>query len=446
MADKKPVIYKEKTIVREANEFIEASYRFNTWEDRIFLMTLAQIKRNDEDFKEYKIYVRDLVIDYDINTHAVYQHMKKAAETLRKKKITIPQRFGNNDEGTFTTGLISGYGEVEKNDLSYVIIELHPKLKPYFLKLQQQFTQYNISFLMKMQSSHSRRIYKLLKQYEKIGWRRFTIVKLKEILCIEEDEYKKYYDFKRRFILKAQKDLSKYTDITFTFEEEKKGRKVVAITFYMNKNETQQEKKKINKQRPTLFEAKKESTYALTNTQENLFNRIKIWGITKATFLEYLSKRTEAHIQTCADVTQQASNIQDKGAYFVSLIKKEQVLNPKKKVILHEEQKKARQQAIEAKEKKYEQLVTELRKEQYKAEQDRVYLLLENPVLRVEIMERLEQHSIEYDSSLSLAENLVSSRRLTAQVHNMVLGLRSAEFDDIREQFKWRMSTLKNSY
>lgn len=439
------VIYNEKSIVREANEFIEASYRFNTWEDRIFFMTLAQIKPSDEDFKEYKVYVRDLVLDYGINTHAVYKHMKDAVETLRKKKITVPHRFGT-DEGTFTTGLITGYGAVDKEDLSYVVIELHPKLKPYFLKLQQQFTQYNISFLMKMQSGHSRRIYKLLKQYEKIGKRKFTITRLKEILCIEEGEYAKYYDFKRRFILKAQKDLEKYTDLRFTFEEEKKGRRVHAITFYMRKNapERLSEQKKLLK--GSLFQDMQTINTGLTTYQKTLFGIVKEWGITEQTFKDILSTRKIEHIETCIEITESTKNIKNKGAYFIGLVKKDEVVNSKKATKRETQSQKVKKEKIASLKEQYEEELRKMKKSIFEEENTITLTLLEDGELMERILELAKASSLSrYDASVTFDMNY-KKPLFKAFVNRKVKSIHPNDFKSLEAKLKDEEQRLLKKY
>jgi len=45
-----------------------------------------------------------------------------------------------------------------------------------------------------------------------------------------------YADFKRKVLLQAQKDLAKFSDITFTFEEIKKGRKIHRLKFNIKRN------------------------------------------------------------------------------------------------------------------------------------------------------------------------------------------------------------------
>lgn len=108
-------------------------------------------------------------------------------------------------------------------------------MKPHLLQLQTQFLMYDIKNILRLQSSFSIRIYELLKQYERIGKRKFTIEELKEILDIS-DKYPLYANFKQRVIIKAQEDLSEFTDIRFTFEEEKKGKAVYAINFFIERN------------------------------------------------------------------------------------------------------------------------------------------------------------------------------------------------------------------
>lgn len=51
---------------------------------------------------------------------------------------------------------------------------------------------------------------------------------------LEIHQYPKFYDFKNRVLNVAQKELSEKTDIKFTFEEIKTGRKVTSIRFFID--------------------------------------------------------------------------------------------------------------------------------------------------------------------------------------------------------------------
>jgi hypothetical protein len=83
---------------------------------------------------------------------------------------------------------------------------------------------------------HSIRLYQILKQHLYTGTRTFEIDELKHILGVE-NKYKKYNDFKKYAILAAQEELQEKCDITFEFEEIKKGRKVEMLRFTIKRQE-----------------------------------------------------------------------------------------------------------------------------------------------------------------------------------------------------------------
>ena len=77
-----------------------------------------------------------------------------------------------------------------------------------------------------------------LKQYQKLGERKFTLDEFRDILGIGVDKYLLFADFKRGTILQAQKEFSRqdkdgayFSDINFTFDAIKTGRKVTGIKF-----------------------------------------------------------------------------------------------------------------------------------------------------------------------------------------------------------------------
>jgi len=112
--------------------------------------------------------------------------------------------------------------------------EINPNLKPYLLNISKNFSYYHKENVIKLVSNYSIRIYELLKQYQDKsggGWWKVTIDKLRELLNINNKSYPRYPNFKQKIILVAQRELKEKTDIKFSFEEQKKGRKIDVITF-----------------------------------------------------------------------------------------------------------------------------------------------------------------------------------------------------------------------
>ncbi len=236
------VVDSDIKLIRKANEFVEARYKFDIWETRVFAYMLTLIKYNDTDFTEYEINVGDIVKEFDLNRGGlVYDEIKKASEKLLSKKVQIER---TTPEGvveildTYLVVLTARPKEATKDN--YIKLSFHSALKPFLIELKQRYLVYDIRNILSLSSIYSIRIFELLKQYQKIGKRRFQIDELKSLLSIEPNEYALYGHFKDRIIKKAQKDLLEHTDIYFEFVEEAQKKKVFAITFHIFENKKNQ--------------------------------------------------------------------------------------------------------------------------------------------------------------------------------------------------------------
>ncbi len=223
-------------LIRKSNDLVEGKYRFDIWEMRVFTKTLTMIHKDDEDFRPYRIYLKEIISDFGLEQNKQsYKFLKEGAEKLARREIRAVASTPDG-EMELLTHIAAGVKSFTNNNAGkYIEISFHPEMKPHLLQLQTQFLMYDIKNILRLQSSFSIRIYELLKQYERIGKRKFTIEELKEILDIA-DKYPLYANFKQRVIIKAQEDLSEFTDIRFTFEEEKKGKAVNAIIFFIERN------------------------------------------------------------------------------------------------------------------------------------------------------------------------------------------------------------------
>jgi len=247
---------KSKDLVVKSNNLVEARYRLTIWESRVFAKMVTMINKDDDDFKMYEISIRELMNFFGTKAHNDYERIKEVPEMLLSRTIRIPNTHKGKDVYdvySFLSKVTIPRGETNLTDNSIIRVRFDPDLKPYLLQLQEKFLKYDIKNLLRISSPHSVRIYELLKQFENTGWRQITIEEFKEILGVE-DKYNRYYNFKKRVILQAQKDLGMYTDICFTFDEIKRGRTVIAIKFiiYTNSPSRKKQKKKTpGKKKPT---------------------------------------------------------------------------------------------------------------------------------------------------------------------------------------------------
>lgn len=242
-ATKKTLITKKKkkkvndtVLIRKANELVEARYKFDIWETRLFLKMLTMIRADDKDFYEYKIYINDLIKDFQLeNNKDTYQRVKDGARKLMTKIIKVLVK----DEGNMVELETPIIGAVKKTldegDGSYIKLAFYPDMKTFLLELKNRYLVYDFKNVSSLPSPYYVRIYELLKQYEKIGERRLGVEEFKEMLGIST-EYKLYGHFKNKIIDKAQAKLEEHTDISFTYKEIKKGRSVESLVFYIHSN------------------------------------------------------------------------------------------------------------------------------------------------------------------------------------------------------------------
>lgn len=215
-------------IVTKSNSLIEARYKLTLDEQRLILYLVSMVQPHDEDFKVYTLSVKDFLSLINIKNQNVYTQFKIMAEHLMSKPLIIKKENSTLVMNWLSSAeYYSGQGKIE--------ISFDPKLKPYLLKLKANFTSYKLKNVIMLKSFYSIRIYELLKQYERLNERTFTLQDLREYLSIEDDLYPMYSNFKQKVISVAYRELKEKSDIYFEYQEIKQNRKVDKLKFIIYK-------------------------------------------------------------------------------------------------------------------------------------------------------------------------------------------------------------------
>ncbi len=216
-------------LVIKSNRLIEAQYKLNLTESRLILKLVSIIEKDDQDFKPYRFKVYRLLNEFNMDEDD-YNHIKEATKSLLKRVMLIRDlETGDELQVSFlSSALYKKEGTVE--------ICFDPKLKPYLLQLKENFTAYRLENVKRFKRVYAIRFYELLKQYQKIGKRKFRLFELRKILGISDNEYKQYTDFKKRVMLPAQEELNLKSDISFEFKETRRGKRVEEIEFAIHAN------------------------------------------------------------------------------------------------------------------------------------------------------------------------------------------------------------------
>ena len=212
----------KNNLVVKSNDLIQARYELSLNEQKIILYTVSKLDEKQKDFNIIPIEIGEF-INLLGTSDLRYTEIRKLIEGLRDKGLTI-----KTEKGELVTGWLSSIEYIKNTGI--IELEFSKKLVPYLLQLKRKFTRYQLKNILYLSNKHSIRIYELLKQYENIGNRTFTVDELKKILMLE-GQYKAFTDFDKRVLKPTMEEINDYTDLKVSYEKIKKGRAIHSIKY-----------------------------------------------------------------------------------------------------------------------------------------------------------------------------------------------------------------------
>ncbi len=104
-------------------------------------------------------------------------------------------------------------------------------IKPYITMLAKRFTTIEIEHVAKFRRFYAIRIYELLMQYRKTGWRNIKIEDFRDILQIQKGQYPRFAELRRRVIEPAVKEINDKSEYLVEWEKVMDGRTVKGLAF-----------------------------------------------------------------------------------------------------------------------------------------------------------------------------------------------------------------------
>jgi plasmid replication initiation protein len=225
--------------VHFSNKFIESSYKLTLIEQKILRVLAACVDK--QDYKEsYTFSVLELGNLLGCDPKSCYSQIENAADLLMKRFIKIKDP---NNHKNWTSYHIIKRATCFNGEFT---IHIDEEMKPFYIALEN-YTRYQLKNILRFRCSHSFKIYDLVKQYEKIGWRELSVDRFREILEFGKNEYKSFHHIRQKVIEPAINEINEKTDLIVKFTPIKTGRKITSIKFeftpknkqvssYVNKN------------------------------------------------------------------------------------------------------------------------------------------------------------------------------------------------------------------
>jgi plasmid replication initiation protein len=225
--------------VFQGNAITDARYEMTLIEKQMVYMLLSLIKKDqrEQELLNYSIKIKDIE-KISNKTITNYQIIKDATKKLIGRVYEINQKDEKRRNVYTQTALLTSAKYVEGTGT--VEMTISPDIKPYLMDLAKGFTVYSLNYALSLKSAYSQRLFELLSRFKDLGSWRVKLDDLRYMLKIEF-KYRGYGMFKEKVIEVAQKELLEKTDISFTIEEIKVGKKVMELIFVINQQREEQQ-------------------------------------------------------------------------------------------------------------------------------------------------------------------------------------------------------------
>lgn len=240
MDNKKELADKRYSTVTKANELIQKSrYSLSLQQQKIILYLISQLNPYAKEFKKSKFKIQEFckVCGIDYQSGKNYATLKEQIKRIADKSCWIKLENGKE---TLLRWIEKPYIDEDSGTIEIVFDN---DMKPFLLQLCENYTQYELGYLILFKSKYSIRLFELLESYHyhKLEplQKEISVDDLKKYLDCEK--YKQFKDFNLRALSPAVAEINKYTMYNLEYEYIKESRKIVAIKFTVTHKDIEEE-------------------------------------------------------------------------------------------------------------------------------------------------------------------------------------------------------------
>ncbi|GAB6078954.1 RepB family plasmid replication initiator protein [Hydrogenobaculum acidophilum] len=255
------------------NKIVEARYKetLSLKDQRVLSFILSTL--NDLDKNELKDLNKRFFLKIRIPKNLLveeknYDDLRRALHSLMSKSIV---ELFSEEKKKFTAYTWFTYASYEDGK-DYVEVEINPSLLPYLVALSNNYTKIYVRPIYSFSCQYSMKLYMMLSRFSDTGWFTVSLFELRKQLGVEDNKYKRLYDFERYVLRPSVNDINEYTDLLVSYEKISASRKVTQIKFNISA------KTSCNKSQTLTLEA---SYNSLKDNQELKELMLKYFGTKK---------------------------------------------------------------------------------------------------------------------------------------------------------------------
>lgn len=224
-------------VIRKDNRIIQKTLnKFTYKQNQLMALLLGKyVNLKEDECIDTTVSIEELreVLSIQSQGGNAYERIRRAIE-LFGERGSVGIYSEKNGKPKWTWMPYFSKIELTENEVEF---QWNPGMKPYLIKLKQNYTQYLANDYLKLHSIYSQNLYEQLKSlenYEKSYNRKpqINVIELKNILHTDgKKAYNRWGAFKQLVFDKAITEINEVTDLNVSYTTLKKGRTVVAIEF-----------------------------------------------------------------------------------------------------------------------------------------------------------------------------------------------------------------------
>lgn len=212
-------------VITRHNSLIEGCYKLTLDEQRLLYLCITQLDPRKPLPKDncFTVTADNFAQTFNIDKTNVYRQLEEASKELA-------ERWLRTNDGKYREQFRWVFGVRYHDDEGKVTLGFSPWVVPYLTSLQKQFTSLKLSQVANLKSIYSIRLLEFLMQFKSTGKFIIDLNKFKERLGIE-NEYKRFFDLKKRVIDVAVKELKEKSNFMVNWKSIKCGKVIKQIEF-----------------------------------------------------------------------------------------------------------------------------------------------------------------------------------------------------------------------
>ena len=218
-----PLKLNNEYYVVSANDLIKGKQKMSVREAQLLYITMAQVVKEDKDFKTYTTTVAELAKFMQISTSSLYRDLERICTGLLQRVVKI--QIADADEPQKKKWKAFQWISCAEYGNGLIKIRLNDELKPFLIDLVSHYSQVLLGALCNFNSYYTMRLYQLIicEQGEhpnkpKDEWT-FTCDELREFFQVEKGKYTLPRDLLKKTIMVAIDELNK-SDYAYIWDYE----------------------------------------------------------------------------------------------------------------------------------------------------------------------------------------------------------------------------------